>query len=190
MTYDVIYADPPWSYKAYNKTDGKRTAASHYPTMKLADICQLPVSELANDNCTLFLWVTYPCLEEGLRVIKEWGFKYKTLGFCWVKRNRRNTDTWFWGLGFLTRSNPEVCIIATKGSPKRASARVHSVVDTPIERHSQKPTLVRERIEELMGPSVSKIELFAREVTAGWTCLGNELNDKDIRDSIRETINK
>lgn len=190
MKYDVIYADPPWSYKAYNKKDGGRTAESHYPTMKLKDICELPVAELANDNATLFLWVTFPCLEEGLKLLKSWGFKYKTLGFCWVKRNRKATDTWFWGLGFWTRSNPEVCIIATKGSPKRDSAGVHSVVDTPIEKHSKKPDEVRHRIEELMGPNVSKIELFAREESDGWTCLGNEINGKDIRDSLREEIER
>jgi N6-adenosine-specific RNA methylase IME4 len=90
-------------------------------------------------------------------------------------------------LGFWTRSNSELCLLATKGKPKRISKSVHSVVDTPIEKHSKKPDVVRERIVELCG-DVDRIELFAREKTDGWDCLGNEIDGKDIRDSLQELI--
>lgn len=171
--YKVIYADPPWSYKTYKRGSGNGNVLNHYETMTKDDIQKLPVSALADDDCILFLWVTFPCLEEGLDLIRAWGFKYKTIGFNWVKRNKKS-PSWFWGLGFWTRSNSEICLIATKGKPKRISMGIHSVIDTPVEAHSRKPAVVRERIVELMG-DVPRIELFAREKVEGWDVWGNEI---------------
>ena len=131
----------------------------------------------------MFLWVTFPCLEQGFETIRRWGFQYKTLGFCWVKRCKKQTEKWFWGLGFWTRANPELCLIATKGHPKRFSKGVHCVVDTPVEAHSKKPDIVRERIVELAG-NLPRVELFARQSYPGWVCVGNEIDGMDIRDSL------
>ncbi len=185
MKFECIYADPPWHYKVYSKKGQGRSAENHYRTMSKEEIFSLPVADIAADNCILFLWVTFPCLLEGLETIRCWGFQYKTLGFCWVKRCRKQTDKWFWGLGFWTRANPELCIIATKGRPKRVSKGVHSIVDTPIEQHSKKPDIVRKRIEELVG-DITKIELFARTEYPGWMCLGDEIDGMDIRDSLKK----
>lgn len=185
MKFDVIYADPPWAYKVYSKKGEGRSAENHYHTMTIDDICALDVGSIAEKNCVLLLWVTFPCLVEGLRVIKEWGFTYKTLGFCWAKRNKKQTDTWFWGLGFWTRSNPELCLIATRGSPKREHKGIHSIVDTPIEKHSRKPDEVRKRIELLLGEK-KRVELFAREQHEGWTCVGNEIDGLDIVEALKE----
>lgn len=189
MKFDVLYVDPPWSYKVYSKKGQGRSAENHYGTMNIDDICGLDIDSIAKKDSVLFLWVTFPCLLEGLRAIKDWGFTYKTLGFCWVKRNKKATDTWFWGLGFWTRANPELCLIATKGKPKRESKAVHCVVDTPIEKHSKKPNEVRTRIEKLMG-DVSRVEIFAREEYDGWTCVGNEIDGLDIREAIEILKNK
>lgn len=172
--YNIIYADPPWSYKVWNKKEGGRTAESHYQTMKIDEIKRLPVGGLAADDCVLFMWATYPCLNEALETIKAWGFKYKTVGFTWVKRNKKS-DTWFWGLGHWTRANAEICIIATKGKPKRISKSVHSIIDAPVEEHSKKPDITRDRIVQLMG-DLPRIELFARAETPGWDVWGNEVN--------------
>lgn len=185
MKFDVIYADPPWSYHVYHNKGKGRCAEHHYRTMKPEDIYCLDVAGVAADDCVLFLWVTFPCLQEGLEAIRRWGFAYKTLGFCWVKRNKRKVDTWFWGLGFWTRANPEICLIATRGKPKRLSKSVHCIVDTPIEVHSKKPTEVRRRIEQLMGSEGNKLELFARQKTPGWVCLGNEIDGADIRKALQ-----
>ena len=87
--YQIIYADPPWSYKVYSKKGMGRSAESHYPTMNIEDICAFPVGDLADKDCALFLWVTIPCLLEGLSVLKAWGFTYKTVGFVWVKKTER-----------------------------------------------------------------------------------------------------
>ena len=133
--YGVIYADPPWAYRVWSQKGKGRSAESHYSTMSLDDIKALPVGELADKDCALFMWITFP-----------------------------------------TRANAEVCIIATKGSPKRQSRAVHQIIMSPIKQHSKKPDETRERIVALMG-DVPRIELFARQKTEGWDVWGNEAPD-------------
>lgn len=184
MKFQVIYADPPWAYQVYSKKEQGRSAENHYRTMKKEDIYALDVAGIAAEDCVLFLWVTFPCLLEGLEAVRCWEFTYKTRGICWVKRCKKQTEKWFWGLRFWTRANPELCLIATKGRPKRASKAVHCIVDTPVECHSKTPDEVRRRIGLLMG-DVTCVELFARKNYDGWTCLGDEIDGMDIRDAIQ-----
>lgn len=172
--YDVIYADPPWRYLTYSEKGKNRSAERHYPTMAKVDIQNLPVKRISAKDSVLFLWVTAPCLIEGLELIKTWGFTYKTVAFTWVKQNKRN-DKPFMGLGYYTRANAEYCLIATKGKVlKRQSRSVSSVIISHIDRHSKKPDEVRKRIVELYGER-PRIELFAREKADGWGCFGNEV---------------
>ena len=147
--------------------------------MSIADICALPVADIAADDCVLFLWVTFPQLEAAFDVLKSWKFEYKTVAFVWTKRNKKMTDSYFMGLGHWTRANVEVCLLATKGRPKRMSKSVRQIIDAPIERHSKKPDETRDRIVQLTG-DVPRIELFARERTDGWHCFGNEV-ESDIK---------
>ena len=141
--YNIIYADPPWQYKAWSGDKGKRTAESFYRTMKKEDIQSLPVEEIADKNAVLFLWVTAPCLEEGIELLKKWGFTYKTIAFTWIKKNKKQ-DTLFWGMGHYTRANAEFCLLGTRGKAlKRQSHSVHSVVMSKIREHSRKPEEVR-----------------------------------------------
>ena len=151
------------------------TAEKHYKVMEIKDIVEMKnvITRISDKDCILFLWVTFPCLLDGLKVIKEWGFTYKTCGFTWVKRNKKS-DTWFFGLGHWTRANPEICLLGTKGKISRVSNKVSQVVDTHIEEHSKKPALVRERIVELVG-DLPRIELFARQEVDGWDAWGNEV---------------
>lgn len=121
----------------------------------------------------LFLWVTFPTLLESFEVIRAWGFQYKTVAFVWIKQNKKS-DGLFWGMGYWTRANAEICLLATKGHPKRVSKRVHQVVISHIEEHSKKPNEVRNRIVELTG-DVPRIELFARQTYEGWDAWGNEV---------------
>ena len=141
--------------------------------MKLSDICALPVASLTDKDCALFMWVTFPNLKEAFEVISAWGFEYKTVAFVWCKKNKI-VDSWFTGLGYWTRANAEICLLATKGKPKRVSKSVRQIIDTPIERHSKKPDEIRERIVELMG-DLPRVELFARQPTLGWDIWGNEV---------------
>lgn len=173
--YSVIYADPPWQYKVWDKDTGNgRSAESHYHTMTKQEIEQLPVAKISEKDGVLFLWVTYPCLEQGIELIKKWGYKYKTCAFTWVKLNKKSrTD--FVGMGYYTRANCEICLLATKGKPlKRLSKAVRQLVMTPIEEHSKKPSEVRERIVKLFGDT-NRIELFARQQPDGWDCWGDEV---------------
>ena len=171
--YSIIYADPPWAYRTYSKKGQGRSAESHYPTMCIEDIKALPVGELAAKDCALFLWITFPCLCEALEVLAAWGFSYKTVAFVWVKQNRRNDDL-FTGMGYWTRANAEICILATKGHPKRVDAGVRQVILSHIEEHSKKPDEARERIVRLMG-DLPRVELFARQSPEGWDVWGNEV---------------
>lgn len=173
--YNIIYADPPWNYRDKRKKHKRLCggAAAYYETMKLADIKALPVKDLAEHDCFLFLWATFPNLPEALEVIQSWGFKYKTVGFNWVKLNRRNKQPFF-GIGAYTRSNAEVCLLAVKGKPKVVSNKVSSVILADREKHSKKPDEVRDRIVHLCG-NVPRIELFARQRAEGWDAWGNEV---------------
>ena len=98
--YSIIYADPPWSYQ----NRGTRAAASkHYDTMTIEDIKRMGVGAgggIANEDCVLFMWATFPMLREALDVIEAWGFSYKTVAFNWVKQNRNGTGILglFWAL--------------------------------------------------------------------------------------------
>lgn len=168
--YQIIYADPPWRY---DQKGLQGAAEKHYSTMSLEDICKLPVGSISAKDSILFLWATFPQLPAALRVISAWGFKYKTVAFLWLKKNRI-ADSWFFGLGFWTRGNAEVCLLATRGHPKRQSSKIHQFIISPIEAHSKKPDIVRDKIVELAG-DVPRIELFARQTTPGWDVWGNEV---------------
>lgn len=171
--YNIIYADPPWSYKD-KALKGNRGACCKYDVMKIEDICKLPIDRISDKDCILFMWVTMPKLNECFEVIKSWGFEYKTCAFSWIKKNKKS-DSLFWGMGRWTRANAELCLLATKGAPKRKSAKVHSVIISKIREHSRKPDETRDRIVELCG-DIPRIELFARQQVEGWDCWGNEVN--------------
>lgn len=175
--YKVIYADPPWHYRVYSQKGMGRSAESHYPTMSLEDIQALPVSEIADKDCALFMWTTIPLLKESFSVLSAWGFVFKTIAFVWVKQNRKS-DSLFWGMGYWTRANAEFCILATKGNPKRVAKNVHQIIMSHIEEHSKKPDEARQRIVQLMG-DVPRVELFARQKPEGWDVWGNEV-ESDI----------
>ncbi|SFC54379.1 MT-A70 family methyltransferase [Butyrivibrio sp. YAB3001] len=117
--------------------------------------------------------ITFPNLMGAFDVIKAWGFDYKTVAFVWVKQNKK-CDSLFWGMGYWTRSNAEICLLATKGHPKRIGRAVHQVIISHIEQHSKKPAETRDRIVELVG-DVPRVELFARQKTPGWDSWGNEV---------------
>ena len=174
MNYKIIYADPPWNYTAIGQSIPSRAKAGQpYVAMRMVDIFDYKLPETDKD-CVLFLWATSPLLPEALFTMKSWGFEYKTIAFTWIKKNKKNTDTNFWGMGSWTRSNPEYCLLGVKGKPKSVSHSVHSVIETPIQEHSKKPDIVREKIVELCG-DLKRIELFARNKQEGWDSVGDQL---------------
>lgn len=146
--------------------------------MKIQDIKDLPVKELAAKDCVIFMWITYPMLKEGIELMEAWGFKYKTIGFQWIKLNKSGKGKFF-GLGRWTRGNTEACFIGVRGKPRRKSNSVSQIIEESVKAHSQKPEVVRDKIRELMGGDLNYIELFARQHSEGWDCWGNEVGKLD-----------
>lgn len=170
--YNIIYADPPWAFNFKNRVGLSDEAKGRlYETMKAEDIVNLPVSEICDDNCMLFLWVMNSEIPLALDCIRAWGFKYKTVAFTWVKTTKNN---YHFGGGNWTRSNPELCLLATKGKPKRISASIRNLQIHGLREHSRKPDEIRNEIVKLCG-DLPRIELFARQKHEGWDCWGNEV---------------
>jgi len=187
--FNVILADPPWHFKT-RSLKGLEGRPQHYPRMSIKEICALPVSNCATDDCFLFLWTTGPHLEKAFKVISSWGFKYSGIGFTWIKLNKNvrplklmDIDTeekhdffsikdLFMGGGYTTRKNAEFCLMAKRGHPKRISKSVFEVIISPRREHSRKPDEIYDRIEAFAkGPY---LELFARTERPGWTAWGDE----------------
>ena len=174
--YNIIYADPPWDYGNTKNKEGEfwGMADKHYPCMKFQDICNLPIQNLAADDCYLFLWTTSPFLEKTFQVIKDWGFQYCTVGFVWVKMKNDMSEVRKDGLGKYTISNAEYCLICRKGKYWREARNVQQIIQAPKTIHSEKPSGVRDRIVALVG-DLPRVELFARQQVEGWDCWGNEV---------------
>ncbi len=191
--YDIIYADPPWQFRVRSRKGLSRSAENHYRTMPLKEIQALPVSNIASKDAVLLMWATCPNLDEAIETIKAWGFEYKTVAFTWVKA-RRNwggfvldvARDFFFGCGYYTRANAELCLLATRGKGlPRLSRSVRQLLVCAVGAHSKKPNDARERIVSLFGDR-PRVELFAREAAPGWDVIGNGIDGRDIREVIAD----
>jgi len=184
--YQIILADPPWSYeKTGSITNSRGMAKQFYQTMHIDDICNLPIKEISDKNCALFLWATWPKLPEAFKVIASWGFDYFGLGFEWIKKTNTGKD--FFGMGYWTRANSEPCLLAFRGKMKPLTHSMRQIVESKIQTHSTKPSEVREKIVELVG-DLTRIELFARQKTPGWASIGYDVDGVDIRESLKKEV--
>jgi N6-adenosine-specific RNA methylase IME4 len=190
--FGAILADPPWRFNVWSGTEvvqargstsTYKPASVHYRTMAIDELAALPIADMAADDCALFVWICWPTLLDAIALIEAWGFKYKTCAFSWMKAHAQQVDMFrddidaSMGMGYWTRANSEVCLLATRGSPKRLSADVRQGIIEPRREHSRKPYCVHERIERLVaGPY---LELFARATRSGWTSWGNEVGKFD-----------
>jgi N6-adenosine-specific RNA methylase IME4 len=164
--YGAILCDPPWKFRTYDgkKTVASRTAADPYPTMSLADLKRIPVDLLPAKDCALFMWAVDAHLEHALELGRAWGFTYKTIAFIWDKGRI--------GMGYWSRKEAEICLLFTKGSPRRIHKDVRQIIRAPRREHSRKPRETHDLVERLVaGPY---IELFSRETVAGWGAWGLE----------------
>ena len=186
MTYDVILADPCWSYRN-KKTGGSHTsgAEQHYQTMSTEEIGALPIPAIAARHSVCFLWATVPLMIDAFHVLSRWDYSYRTAWF-WHKVQHK-------GIGYWTRGVVEVLLVGVRGNVKAwRSSWDNWIEDAPktlmdafdvvddmhqpvlhdvVRRHSQKPEAVQDRIEQLM-PSARRVELFATRTRPGWDCYG------------------
>lgn len=167
--FPIVYADPPWRYE-HVETES-RAIENQYPTMDLDSICAMPLARVTTDDAVLFLWATSPKLDEAMRVVREWGFTYRTC-MVWVKDKI--------GMGYYARQQHELLLIAAKGNPPMPapSDRPSSVVMADRDEHSAKPVVFYELIER-MYPQLPRVELFARNQREGWTGWGNQATDTE-----------
>ena len=156
--FSVILADPPWQYE--HAVTENRAIENHYGTMTTEEIAQLQVKDICTRSAVLYIWVTSPKLQEGLYVMGEWGFSYRS-SMVWVKDQV--------GMGYWARSRHEFLLIGTRGKmpcpdPKM---RPESVIYAKRSKHSEKPDDVH-RIIEKTYPTLMKIDLFARKKRNKW----------------------
>jgi N6-adenosine-specific RNA methylase IME4 len=173
MKYDVILADPPWTFSVWNAEKSDRHASHKYDLMSIEEICALRVASLTAENCALFLWATWPNILDAFKVIEAWGFSYRTLGWEWIKAKESGFGFHF-GMGYYTRSNPEPCLLAVKGRMNVAVHDISALIYTPVQEHSRKPDDQYRKIEALY-PGRRYLELFARRRRPGWDVFGNEV---------------
>jgi N6-adenosine-specific RNA methylase IME4 len=172
--FSIFYVDPPWDYKGQTQHHGSPKASSaskHYNCLKFSDLAAMDIDYIADDDALMFLWTSSPHLNQAIKLLESWGFKYTTVGFVWDKK-RSNP-------GYYTMSQCELCIIGKKGKiPQPRGARnIKQFFSEKRTTHSTKPAEIRKRIE-LMFPQHSKVELFARNHVNGWTCIGDTLGMK------------
>ncbi len=169
--YPVIYADPPWQYENPPVGGSNRSIENHYPTMTLAEICALPVADLATDDAILYMWATAPKLAECFKVLDAWGFDYRT-NLVWDKE--------VIGMGYHARNQHEILLVAKRGNipPPQAGTQPSSVYREKRGKHSAKPHYYYELIEGFY-PQLPKIELFCRTPRDGWSVWGNQSEDND-----------
>ena len=170
MSYDILYADPPWQYgqPQYTKSGTVKSVEDHYPTMTLEAMKALKVPNICKKDCLLFMWTSSPHLAQAIELMEAWGFEYKTIAFVWEKQKPNP--------GSYTISSCEICIVGKKGkipSP-RGSRKERQFLSEMRTIHYRKPAEIRNRIMR-MFPTQKKLELFAREATEGWELYGNEV---------------
>jgi N6-adenosine-specific RNA methylase IME4 len=176
----TIYCDPPWKFRARSIKGMGRSAERHYATMTAAELAAMrpAIDAIAAKDSVLLMWSTMPHLAQAIALLDAWGFTYKTVAFTWVKiaaETGKPVD----GMGFWTRANAEIVLLATRGHPKRQAKDVAQIITARRRGHSVKPPAVRTRIERLLGGP--RLELFARQTAPGWIAWGNQIPKEEFR---------
>ena len=171
--YAVVLADPPWNYGMSNERSGNgHIPQNHYPTMTTDDICAMPVADLLANDAMLYMWCPASLLPDGLRVMQSWGFDKFVTSWVWHKTGGKLTCA-----GGTALARHELVLIGKKRnglSTAGTAVRESSVFEAPVTLHSEKPTVVHQRIEKLYPSVINRIELFARTPRVGWHVFGNQ----------------
>ncbi|HJR72120.1 MAG TPA: MT-A70 family methyltransferase [Luteimonas sp.] len=175
--FATVLADPPWRFQnRTGKVAPEHRRLNRYGTMTLEEICELPVAQVCRDTAHLYLWVPNALLPEGIRVLQEWGFTYKS-NLVWHKI-RKDGGPDGRGVGFYFRNTTELVLFGTRGKSARTLPPARSTVNiikTQKREHSRKPDEMYNLIEECSpGPY---LELFARGTRKGWATWGNQADE-------------
>lgn len=182
MKFDVLIVDAPWSYNN-KKTGGshKSGAAQKYNTMNYLEIAELKnyLSDLMKENSFLFFWITNSMIKEGLYIMDDWNYDYKTM-LTWDKMR--------YGMGYWFRGQTEHCLFGVKGKVPALKTNFRNLIQEKPNGHSKKPDVFYGMIQTVFnGKNI--LELFAtRERFANWTCIGNEISGHDIETDLRELV--
>ena len=177
LAYDVILADPPWSFSTWSATGQNKSASQHYDVMSFDDMKRLPVADLARNDCVLVMWATQAMIPQAVDLMRAWEFTPKTMG-AWAKRSRTDR-TWAFGTGYIFRSAAEFYLLGTRGKPKMAVRDVRNLIVAPAREHSRKPNQLHHDLER-MFPGARRVELFARCRRSGWECWGNHVDRFEV----------
>jgi N6-adenosine-specific RNA methylase IME4 len=171
--YGTIVADPPWRFiNRTGKVAPEHKRLARYETMTTAEICGLPVADVAADRSHLYLWAPNALVPEAFDVMKAWGFTYKSM-IVWHKV-RKDGGSDGRGVGFYFRNVTETVLFGVRGrlrtfQPGRSQV---NLIATRKREHSRKPDELYPIIEACSpGPF---LELFARYPRPGWSAWGNE----------------
>ena len=191
----VVVIDPPWPFAKRKKgTKFGAGAEGHYPLMKITEIFKLfsLIGKLLSaKNCAMFIWSTNShtkaCME-CIDYLDEFGFRFATLAFNWVKINKDGTP--FKGPGSYTSSGEELCWLAVKGSMPPVEKLVDGIILAQREEHSKKPEEFFNRVQRIYPDNgdYEYLEIFSRKTRPGWTTIGNGISGKDIFDEIKEVF--
>jgi len=172
--FGTVYADPPWRFtNRTGKMAPEHRRLHRYRTMTVDEICQLPVPDVAAQRSHLYLWVPNALLQDGLMVMKAWGFTYKC-NLVWYK-TRKDGGPDGRGVGFYFRNVTELLLFGVRGSMRTLppGRRMVNLVPVRKREHSRKPDEFYDLIEQCSpGP---RLELFARHPKDGWQQWGDEL---------------
>jgi len=169
--YGLVKIDPPWRYETYSQKGKGKSAEQHYDCMSIADICALPIADLAHpDGMWVWLWATAPMYDQARMCFEFWNVKYSSQG-VWVKTTKSGGPTF--GTGYVLRNSHEPFLIGKIGKPKIHSHSIRSVIMARRREHSRKPDEAYAAAEAMAGP-YAKADIFSREKREGWESFGNE----------------
>ena len=177
--FTTILADPPWQFQnRTGKVAPEHKRLTRYETLKLDEICAMPVHSITTEEAHLYLWVPNALLLEGIQVLQAWGFKYKT-NLIWHKI-RKDGGPDGRGVGFYFRNTTEMILFGVKGNmrtlqPGRSQV---NIIKSMKQEHSRKPDEQYEIIESCSPPDY--LEIFGRGSRPGWTVFGNQADDYEI----------
>lgn len=174
-SFDLIMADPAWTYRMYSEAGEAKSPQAQYRTMMIDEIKAMPVLDLASTDCLLWLWAVNPMLPQAIDVLRAWGFEFKTAG-TWLKTTKNGKINF--GTGYILRGSNEPFLIGTRGSPRTAK-NVRSGFTGLIREHSRKPEEAYAAAERLM-PNARRLDLFSRTDRAGWTAWGDETGKFEV----------